>query len=390
MRKSTSTQSFAGSSANCRGQGLSWSFPSGATRYVVVFVAVLLAGCGSDEIQHYRARRIQTSEPEPQRLLGAIIPHDAVTWFFKLTGPPEVIAAEKERFDAFLQTIRFDRGEQEPIAWTTPEGWHQHPGEGMRYATFHVGGGDHSIELSVTQFPGKSGGLLANVNRWRGQLGLGKISEEELLEVTAQVEINGVTATVIDFEGTSGSGSGSSTMAPFAGLGGPTQSGATSGATMPRGSATPSLSYTIPEGWVEDAAGGGGFRAATLRVTQGDKQAEITVIPLGAQSGSLLENVNRWRSQIDLGPVEETGLKQLVRSIPVGEAQAVYVTIIGPESAGNKRQGMLAAVLPHDGRTWYFKMLGPAELVENQKSAFESFLSSVRFAEAGDEGAGDG
>ena len=366
---------------------MSSRFPPGAARCVVVFAAVLLASCGGDEIQHYRVKRIRTPEqevPAPQRLLGAIIPHDDVTWFFKLTGPPEVIAAEKERFDAFLQTIRFDRGEQGPIAWTTPEGWHQHPGEGMRYATFHVGGDDHSIELSVTQFPSKSGGLLANVNRWRGQLGLGKISEEELLEVTVQVEIDGVTATVVDFEGTSGSGSG--VMAPFAGLGSP----ARSGAAMPRGGATPSLSYTTPEGWVENAAGGGGFRAATLRVTQGDKQAEVTVIPLGAQSGSLLDNVNRWRGQINLGPVDETGLKQLVRSIPVGEAQAVYVALFGPESAGSKRQGMLVAVLPQGGRTWYFKMLGPAELVENQKSAFESFLRSVRFDEAEDEGAGDG
>ena len=40
---------------------------------------------------------------------------------------------------------------------------------------------------------------------------------------------------------------------------------------------------------------------------------------------------------------------------------------------------VLAAGLPHAGDTWFFKMTGPAELVGRQKSAFEAFVTSVKF-----------
>ena len=39
-----------------------------------------------------------------------------------------------------------------------------------------------TVEFSVTSFPGKGGTLLQNVNRWRGQVGLAKQTEEELQE----------------------------------------------------------------------------------------------------------------------------------------------------------------------------------------------------------------
>jgi hypothetical protein len=50
--------------------------------------------------------------PEPadgqprQRVLGAIVPFNGATWFFKLTGPDALVAREKAAFMAFVQTIR--------------------------------------------------------------------------------------------------------------------------------------------------------------------------------------------------------------------------------------------------------------------------------------------
>lgn len=40
-----------------------------------------------------------------QRLLGAIVTHGEATWFFKLTGPDALVAAEKPAFLSFLQTL---------------------------------------------------------------------------------------------------------------------------------------------------------------------------------------------------------------------------------------------------------------------------------------------
>jgi hypothetical protein len=41
-----------------------------------------------------------------QRVLGAIVPHNGATWFFKLTGPDALVSKEKETFLAFIKTIQ--------------------------------------------------------------------------------------------------------------------------------------------------------------------------------------------------------------------------------------------------------------------------------------------
>lgn len=63
--------------------------------------------------------------------------------------------------------------------WTVPEGWTVDPEpRPMRLATFRAlspgdtGGG---TEIAVSRFNGDVGGELANVNRWRGQVGLDPI-----------------------------------------------------------------------------------------------------------------------------------------------------------------------------------------------------------------------
>jgi hypothetical protein len=40
-----------------------------------------------------------------QRILGAIVPFNGGTWFFKLTGPDAAVAQEKPEFLEFLQTV---------------------------------------------------------------------------------------------------------------------------------------------------------------------------------------------------------------------------------------------------------------------------------------------
>lgn len=41
-----------------------------------------------------------------QRVLGAIVPFNGATWFFKLTGPDAFVAAKKPEFLAFIQTLQ--------------------------------------------------------------------------------------------------------------------------------------------------------------------------------------------------------------------------------------------------------------------------------------------
>ena len=67
-----------------------------------------------------------------------------------------------------------------------PAGWSVGPENAMRKGTFIVPGPDGSkAELAVTVFPGSVGGLTANVNRWRGQIGLPP-ADEAAIRASAQ------------------------------------------------------------------------------------------------------------------------------------------------------------------------------------------------------------
>jgi hypothetical protein len=72
------------------------------------------------------------------------------------------------------------------IDFKTPPGWKVQPRAPMRKASFLIEAEDGAkVDISVTSFPDASGGLLANINRWRGQLGLEDL-EADLLEQTIE------------------------------------------------------------------------------------------------------------------------------------------------------------------------------------------------------------
>ncbi len=69
--------------------------------------------------------------------------------------------------------------------------------------------------------------------------------------------------------------------------------------------ATGRPSWKLPEGWRQQGASG--MRFATIEITEGERKIELTVIPLDTR-GDLEEyvrdNVNRWRGQLGLAPLE--------------------------------------------------------------------------------------
>ncbi len=78
------------------------------------------------------------------------------------------------------------------------------------------------------------------------------------------------------------------------------------------------------------------MRAATLLVPTSGKPLELTVIalPWSGAPGELLSNVNRWRGQMQLPPVDEAGLAKDIRELPVGEAKLTVVTLDGTFQSG--------------------------------------------------------
>jgi hypothetical protein len=77
------------------------------------------------------------------------------------------------------------------LTYTTPEKWFPLPDDasGIRLVGFQVTAGDQSIQITVTPLSAQSGSLLANVNRWRGQIGLPEIGEAELQRDLQETEV---------------------------------------------------------------------------------------------------------------------------------------------------------------------------------------------------------
>jgi hypothetical protein len=64
--------------------------------------------------------------------------------------------------------------------WTVPASWAATEGSSMRRGSFGIEAPEGAIDIAITSFPGDVGGPLANVNRWRNQLGLPPIAAEAL------------------------------------------------------------------------------------------------------------------------------------------------------------------------------------------------------------------
>ncbi len=83
------------------------------------------------------------------------------------------------------------------LKWSLPGGWVEtHPG-GMRYATLRPPGG--SVDVSVVVLSGPAGGELANVNRWRSQIGLSAIGEPALSAARVTLHAKAGDLAVYDF-----------------------------------------------------------------------------------------------------------------------------------------------------------------------------------------------
>ena len=88
-----------------------------------------------------------------------------------------------------------------PVQWTKPESWNSQPLSEMRIGSFKVEGPNAvSADVSITAFPGEAGGLTSNLNRWRGQLQLPPLSNEQLSNTVQRIEVDKVPTLLVDFQ----------------------------------------------------------------------------------------------------------------------------------------------------------------------------------------------
>ncbi len=68
------------------------------------------------------------------------------------------------------------------LNWDVPKNWQEIPGNDFSLAVYKIKNISSNSEVSITQFPGKAGGIVNNINRWRRQIGLVEMSENEILD----------------------------------------------------------------------------------------------------------------------------------------------------------------------------------------------------------------
>jgi hypothetical protein len=140
--------------------------------------------------------------------------------------------------------------------------------------------------------------------------------------------------------------------------------------------------WVKPEGWSEQPLSEmrlGSFKVAGSNTTS----ADVSVTAFPGDAGGLAPNVNRWRGQLQLPPLEEDQLQQTIQRTEVQGIQTYLVDIQTPENAP-KPSRILGAVLETPDRTWFVKMTGSPELIESQRQKFLDFVKSFRFASATD------
>ncbi len=68
-----------------------------------------------------------------------------------------------------------------PLDWKKPTHWIEQAPSSMRFASFLAPtGGGKSADISVIPLGGSAGGDIANINRWRSQIGLEPLSATDL------------------------------------------------------------------------------------------------------------------------------------------------------------------------------------------------------------------
>jgi hypothetical protein len=87
-----------------------------------------------------------------------------------------------------------------PLSYQIPSGWQEQPASGMRVATIKIG----EAELTIIPLAAAAGDLVANVNRWRGQVGLDSRSSVQIEQDCPVIDLGGTPGRLVELVGTTG------------------------------------------------------------------------------------------------------------------------------------------------------------------------------------------
>lgn len=324
---------------------------------------------------------------------------------------PRLDASSAERFQgprAPASGMRTVASPVSPFSWDLPEGWEELAPTQFRLINLRAPGG---VECTVSTV---GGGIKSNFDRWCGQMGRAPLSAAEFAGLATR-PLMGAEAVVLDITGSFAGmgGAGQVANARMIGIardlpmgagqalfikvvgpadavaaqegaidafvdslgldgGGGAPSSAAPGSTPPSTGASTSAAGTLrwdaPAGW--EAQPARTMRLVTY-VPASAPEVQCWISEFGSDTGGLVANVNRWRGEVGLAPVDAAGAAALP-TVPMLGSDAILV-----EAEGGGRL-LLGVAAISSVRSVFVKMTGPTDAVRAERERFLAFCESLR------------
>jgi len=329
------------------------------------------------------------------------------------------------------------------LKWSKlPEGWKENPAPGsMRAASFLVTDAQGSeAEMAAIPMGGMAGIESQLVNMWRNQLKLDQINDGDMSKLGEEVQVadakarlyemvsiepviggkykarilvamlkkpettwffkfageealvGGQKSAFLEFlKGVSFEAAqlpaghppvaGGAAAGAGAGMGQGMMGGAMQGGDTVKAGTGEHPEWQVPASWT--ALDHSSFLVAKFRATgDGGAQADINVSMSAGDGGGLLPNVNRWRGQLSLGPLDQDALAKISTVIDLPTGKATVVDISGAESENGGKARCIGVMVPIKGETWFYKLMGADTVVAREKEALLKFVRSVKYSHA--------
>src|SRR6266704_3258441 len=346
--------------------------------------AALLVSCEKNsEIKVYRVSKAPLEQSAPQQ-------QDAMPTNTAAPRMPSGLAAPAD------------------TAVATPPNWEAQPLSQMRQASFLVKGDNGAVaDISFVSLGSAAGNVLENVNRWLGQLGQPSITEQKLGEMAQRLHTSLGDVSIVDLAGLPDNTDAARDGRIVAGMvttanatlffkmrgnadlteaqksdfmkwvaavcNAQTQTGPPQrAAAPPQAPNAPQIKWKKPETWTEVPPSSMRYASFSASSEDGGK-IDISIVTFAGDGGSDADNINRWREQMGLAPVDANAVTSQVA--PLKTADTTFSTT---DIAGDKTR-TIAAWTRRDGRVWFFKATGPNVAIEKEKPNFVKFIESVRF-----------
>ena len=339
-------------------------------------LALALTGCKKPQIRVYTVAREQPAAPA--------------------TPPPA---------DSSLTQAAAEETPHVPahLDYQLPPGWKDEGSSQFSLQNFKIATAGGTAMVNITPLAGMAGNDAAIVNLWRQQLGEPVLDNAAAVASLTPVEIGGEQGKLFELSGKrdgqteriitafvhrpDGSwfyklqGDDAVVTAQKTAFldflktvkitpGNPTDTVAEN--KPPAEDAEPAVHMVAPQGW--EAQTPGQMQVAKFTVAKDGGKADVSVSVFPSDTGGILPNVNRWRRMLGLNEVDEAGLQECTTNLGGATIDGAPGAVLADLSNENRR--LLGAIVPREGKWWFYKMIGDASVVNAEHDAFVQFVKS--------------